>query len=63
MFPHIKWLLLLKNQEGILVVSYDTDVFVLLLYYYQAQNLSLPVVMDFPIKERAVINIRQIVQR
>ena len=31
------------NQKGISVVSDDTDVFVLLLYHYQAQNLALPV--------------------
>ena len=34
-----------ENQKGILVVSDDTDVFVLLLYHYQAQNIALPVVM------------------
>ena len=44
-------------------MSYDTDVFVLLLYHYQAQNLLLPVEMESPIKERAVIDIRQKVQR
>ena len=41
-----------ENQKGISIVSDDTDVFVLLHYHYQAQNLSLPVVMESPIKER-----------
>ena len=52
-----------ENQKGISVVSDDTDVFVLLLYHYQAQNLTLLVVMESPIKERVVIDIRQTVQR
>ena len=34
-----------ENQKEVSVVSDDTDVFVLLLHYYQAQNLSIPVVM------------------
>ena len=50
-----------ENQKGVSVVSDDTDVFVLLLHHYKAQNLSLPVVMESPIKERAVIDIRQTV--
>ena len=48
-----------ENQKRISVVSDDTDVFVLLCYHYQAQKLSLPVVMESPVKERAVIDIRQ----
>ena len=52
-----------ENQLGVSVVSDDTDVLVLLLHYYQAQNLSIPVVMEFPTKERAVIDTRQTVQR
>ena len=52
-----------ENKKGVSVVSNDTDVFVLLLHYYQAQNLSIPVVMESPIKERAVIGISQTVQR
>ena len=41
-----------ENQKGVSVVSDDTDVFVSLIHYYQAQNLSIPVVIDSPIKER-----------
>ena len=41
-----------ENQKGVSVVSDDTDVFVLLLHYYQEQTLSIPVVMESPIKER-----------
>ena len=52
-----------ENQKGVSVVSDDTDVFVLLLHYYQTSNLSIPVVMESPIKERAVIDTRQTVQR
>ena len=52
-----------ENKKGVSVVSNDTDVFVLLLHYYQAQNLSIPVVMESPIKERAVIDVSQTVQR
>ena len=52
-----------ENQKGISVVSDDTDVFVLLLYHYQAQNLSLLVVKESLIKEGVVIDIRQTVQR
>ena len=50
-----------ENQKGVSVISDVTDVFVLLLHYYQPQNLSVQVVMESPIKERAVT--RQIVQR
>ena len=39
-----------ENQKGVLVVSDDTDVYILLLHYYQAENLSIPVVMESPIK-------------
>ena len=52
-----------ENQKGISVVPDDTDVFVLLLHHYKAQNLSFPVVMESLIKERAVIDIRQTVLR
>ena len=45
-----------ENQKGVSVVSNDTDVFVLLLHYYQSQTLSIPVVMESPIKERAVLD-------
>ena len=56
------------NQTGISVVSdVSSDVFVLLRYHYryhyQAQILSLPVVMESPIKKRGVIDIGQTVQR
>ena len=50
-----------ENQKGVSDVSDVTDVFVLLLHYYQPQNLSVQVVMESPIKERSVT--RQIVQR
>ena len=51
-----------ENQEGISVMSDDTDV-CLLCYHYQDQNLSLPVVMEFTINDRAVMDKRQTVQR
>ena len=35
-----------ENQKGVSVVSDDTDVFVLLLHCYQAQNLSILVVIS-----------------
>ena len=50
-------------QKVVSVVSDDTDVFVSLLHCYQAQNLSIPVVMESPIKSRAVIDTLQTVQR
>ena len=52
-----------EHRKGISVISDDTDVFVLLLYHYQAQNLKLQVIMESPVKKRTVVDIRDTVQR
>ena len=52
-----------KNQEGISVISDDTDVFVLLCYHYLVQKLNILVVMESPVKDRSAVDIRETVQR
>ena len=52
-----------ENQTSILVMSDDTDVFVLALFHYHAQNLTLPVYMESPVKERSIIDIKSTVER
>ena len=47
--------------KSVRVVCDDTDVFVLLVYFYNSQcrgNNAVPMVMSSPVKERAVIDIR-----
>ena len=47
-----------NNEESdITVISDDTDVFILLLHYYHAENLKNRITMESPIKERTVIDI------
>ena len=48
-----------ENQKGVSVVSDDTDVSISLLYHYQAQNLSIPVVINSPMKESCPRHTRQ----
>lgn len=42
----------------IAVVSDDTDVFVLLLHHYQMAGVEVPLTMESPSKERAILNIK-----
>ncbi|KAJ8018705.1 hypothetical protein HOLleu_43161 [Holothuria leucospilota] len=45
------------EQKTVRVLADDTDVFILLLHHYQQQALTTKMVMESPIKERAVIDI------
>ena len=47
------------KQKGISVIADDTNVFVLLRFHYLAQKLSIPVVMDSPVKDRSAVDIRR----
>ena len=59
----IQQLLLLVETDcqvqGITVISEDTDVFILLLHYYNTESITIPTIMESPIKGRAVININK----
>ena len=50
------------KQKGISVIANDTDMFVLLRFHYLAQKLSIPVVMESPVKDRSAVDIRETVQ-
>ena len=52
-----------KEADRIAVVSDDTDVFVLLVYHYNEAKLSLPMKMESPSRERAVIDIQLTVEK
>ena len=52
-----------EKPRGITILSDDTDVFVLLLFYYLQENLDLFVTMESPIKERSVIDIGKTVTK
>ena len=47
-----------EPNTGVSVISDDTDVFVILLYYYQKLNLTTVVIKDSPVQERTTIDIR-----
>ena len=51
------------EQRNVRVVADDTDVFVLLLHHYQEQGLTTQMIMESPIKERAVIDIPATVEK
>ena len=44
--------------QSISVISDDTDVFVLLLHHYQMAGLEVPLTMESPSKERAILDIK-----
>ena len=50
-----------QPNNGVCVVSGDTDVFVLLLHFYAKYDLTGFVIMESPIKDRATINIESTV--
>ena len=52
-----------EGHQGVVVISDDTDVFVLLVHYYAALHLSQMVIMESPVRDRAVINIGQTAQK
>ena len=52
-----------ENPSRITVLSDDTDVFVLMLYFYLPDGLHLPVIMESPVKDRAVIDICKTVDK
>lgn len=52
-----------ENPEVITIVSDDTDVFVLLLHYYQEYNISTCVLMESPVQERTVVDIGETVKK
>ncbi|KAJ8870229.1 hypothetical protein PR048_029246 [Dryococelus australis] len=52
-----------ENPEVISFVSDDTDVFVLLLHYYQECNVSACVLMESPVQERTIVDIGQTVRK
>ena len=45
------------------MISDDTDVFVLLLHHYYQAGISIPLIMESPHKERAVIDINASVNK
>ena len=47
-----------QPNNGVCVVSDDTDVFVLLLYFYAKYDLTGFVIMESPVKDRATIDIK-----
>ena len=47
------------KQKGISVIADDTDVFVLLRFHYLAKKITIPVVMDSPVKDRSAVYMRQ----
>lgn len=51
------------GTEQVIVISEDTDVFLLLLYYYSQQKITIPMFMDSPIQGRSVIDIGRSVER
>ncbi|KAH3791789.1 hypothetical protein DPMN_145279 [Dreissena polymorpha] len=51
------------EHTGISVVADEADVFVLLLHYFVVLKLSLLVIIESPVKERAVIYIRKTAQK
>ena len=46
------------EAQSISVISDDTDVFVLLLHHYQMAGLVVPLTMESPSKERAILDIK-----
>ncbi len=54
---------LCSKQKHVTVLADDTDVYVLLLYHYLQQRLQTQMVMESPIKERTVIDIRATVEK
>ena len=46
------------EAQSILVILDDTDVFVLLLHHYQMAGLEVPLTMESPSKERAILDIK-----
>ena len=46
------------EAQSISVISDDTDVFVLLLHHYQMAGLQVPLTMESPSKERAILDIK-----
>ena len=52
-----------KERSGtVLVLADDTDVFILLLYHYQQENITCPMIMSSPIQQRSVIDIKATVE-
>lgn len=51
------------EQRPVTVLADDTDVYTLLLYHYLEQGLPTLMVMESPIKERAVVDIRATVEK
>ncbi|KAH3831923.1 hypothetical protein DPMN_105195 [Dreissena polymorpha] len=47
------------EHTGISVVADDTDVLVLLIHYYVVLKLTLLVIMEQPVRERGIIDIRK----
>jgi len=52
-----------EGHTGVAVLSDDTDVFVLLVYYYVVLKLSLCVIMESPVKDRVVTDIKQTAEK
>ena len=52
-----------ENSDGILVISDNTDVFVLLLHHYLHNNLVNKVIMESPVQDRSVIDISKTVDK
>lgn len=55
----------LRSEGGrqVTVVSDDTDVFLLLLYHYLKEGLTVPMYMESPIRGRSLIDIKKSVQK
>ncbi|MEL7308361.1 MAG: hypothetical protein AAGK05_11175 [Pseudomonadota bacterium] len=46
-----------ESPASITIISDDTDVFVLILHYYQTEGLSCAVLMESPVRDRAIVDI------
>jgi hypothetical protein len=52
-----------NEQKCVTVLADDTDVYILLLYYYLERGIQIPMVMESPIKERTVVDIHATVEK
>jgi len=51
------------GAKAVSVISDDTDVFILLLHYYQKANLAIPITMESPSQDRVAIDIKGTVKK
>ena len=51
------------GAKAVSVISDDTDVFILLLRYYQKANIAIPITMESPSQGRVAIDIKGTVKK